>query len=154
MLFLTFLYQYCRKTNRHATVRVILFRSWIESTDTPAVPSPSDVLYDQYVGTQSAPMAFLNPDNTGTKTDRTRRIEILKNQFVSLDTSGSQLAQDIEWNVEMNGPSRKNKDHIKFESSSTASPISGGLYCLLISDQVDASEMSANFVSKLTYYDN
>lgn len=132
----------------HETFRVILFRYWGESTSVPAVPTVSEVL------SNADPLSFLNDDNTGSKGDRERRIEVHKSKIFTLDNV-AKTSMTWKWNLTINGPKKKVKDHIKYGSSSTAVPISGGFFLLFISDNATgANKSSYNFNAKLGFYDN
>lgn len=133
----------------HATHRLIIFRYWGESTDAVPNVTPSDVLAT--VGTQYAPVTHLNDNNTGSRGDRTRRIDILRNEFFTLDLV-SRTSMDFQYNIEMNKASQKN--HIEFRSATTEQAISGGLFMLVITDNATAGDSGLWVGSRLTFYDN
>ena len=129
----------------------MLFRYWGEPTDTPTVPTAADLLVS--TGTQFAPMSQLNDNNTGRRGDRERRIEVLRNEICTLDKVAD-TSLFFDWNIEVNGPSVQNKEHIKFNSLATATPVSGGFYLLFISDQSVSTDMAYYVSSRLVFYDN
>lgn len=132
----------------HETVRVILFRYWGEATSAAPSVTVAEVL------TSADPLSFLQEDNTGRKGDRERRIEVLKSKLFTLD-SVADTSRTWKWAINMNGPQVKNKQHIKFRSSTTEDPISGGIYFLIVTDNSSGANKSAfNFKSRLYYYDN
>lgn len=130
-------------------VRYILFKYWGETTSaaTP-LATASEILSTTL--TSYAPYSQLNPDNVGSRGDRTRRIEVLKSGFYVFDlVSKRQIAKKI--NIKLN--TGQVKEHIRFVDGTTAQPCSGGLYLLFISD--DASSNSKyQFSSKLVFHDN
>lgn len=132
------------------TMRMIIFRYWGEKTSSgaPAVDVASVL---STTGSQYAPLSHLNEDNTGSKGDRTRRIEILKSELVDFDLVQCRTVTR-QLNFVMNQGNKK--EHIKFLSASTLEPISGGLYALFVSS--DATSTNSKYVleSKLTFYDN
>lgn len=132
--------------------RAILFRYWGESPSAGSVVTPSEIL--STVGSQYAPLSHLNEDIVGSRGDRVRRIEVLKNWDILLDKTGANPAMSIDCNIQMNGPGVKNKEHIQFASSATADAVSGGLYLLFISDTATATEVHYKIQSKLVFYDN
>lgn len=137
----------------HTTVRMLVFRYWGEDS-TAAAPIPpvaADII--RTPGTQYAPMSVLNRDNTGSRGDRQRRIEILRSEQITLDKV-SLTSKDFHYNIEMNGTKVPKKEHIKFDSNATASAISGGIYVLFLSDVTTTTDMSYTVVSNLTFYDN
>ena len=132
----------------HETIRVILFRYWGESSD--ALPSviPGDVL------AVVDPLSFLSQNNTGSKGDRERRIEVHKSKLFTLD-SVADTSRTYKWNVQINGVNNKPKEHIKYLSEVTGEPLSGGFYLLFISDNgTGANKASYTIRSKLNFYDN
>lgn len=138
----------------HVTHRVILCRLWSESSSSAPTAVPSDVLNSTQIGTQFAPLAFLTPNNTGPRGDRNRRIEVLHSECFTLDQVGD-TSRTITWNVEVNKGNQK-KEHIEFFDNTTAQPISGGFYLLVINDQAvaNATQQSYTVMSKITFYDN
>lgn len=138
-------------TADHITIRVIFFRYWGE--DANGIPSvaPNDIL--SYIGTSYAPLSTLDSNIVGRRGDRERKIEVFHSEFHTLDPV-SNTAFDIDLNREFNGPTTKNKQHMKFPSSSTTQAISGGIYCLVCTSSATASEVSAELLSKVTFYDN
>lgn len=132
----------------HETFRVMLFRFWgSQSTATPAV-LVSDIL-------QSIdPRSMLNDDNTGSKGDRERRIEVHKSKFFTLDNV-SDTKRAFNWNINVNGKHVTNKQHIKYKTSTTESPVSGGFWLLFLSDNATGANKAAyNFTAATGYYDN
>ena len=131
-----------------AVLRMILFRYWGEATGAGGSVTVSEIL--STVGTQFAPFSHLNDDNVGAKGDRQRRIEILNSELCVFDlTTTRQKAQT--YNIVMN-QGDSNKEHIKFNTASTAEPVSGGLYIMFIGDTITNSKYTLE--SKLTFYDN
>lgn len=135
----------------HETIRLILFRYWGQSTSgTPSVPTVLDIL------TTKNPLSFLNPDNTGGVGRRSRRIEIKRTKLFTINNL-SNTSRTFKFNINTNGPKTPlaKKSHIKFASSSTNPPISGGYYFLIISDNTDTTkESSFSYKAALNYYDN
>lgn len=129
--------------------RVMLFRYWGESPTLAPSVAVNEIL--QNVGTQLAPLSHLNTDITGQKGDRNRRIEVLRNEIVSLDRV-ERRAYVCEWDVQMNGMGTEPKEHIEFRSTTTEEPLSGGVYILFIGKS--ATNDAFTVVSKLTFYDN
>lgn len=138
-------------TADHVSVRVLFFRYWGESSDAAPNVIPGDILAT--ISSQYAPLSTLNDNNTGPRGDRDRRIEVMHSEFHTLDTV-SKTSFDIDLNREFNGPSVKNKQHLKFRSPTTEDPVSGGVYACIISDNATATEISYTMYSKLTFYDN
>lgn len=133
-------------------IRFIIFRYWGESTNVAGGVTVTEVLSN--TGTQFSPLCHLNDDNTGNRGDRQRRIEIHKNEVVNFDlVNYREMA--YSYNIIVNGGDSP-KEHIKFNSSATAEPVSGGFYILFISN--NSGSLNANskyaFESKLTFYDN
>lgn len=135
----------------HTTFRVILFRYYGEATSAAPAVTPAEVL--ETVGTQYAPMSNLNPDNVGSKNDRSRRIQIHHSEICTLDKV-SLTAKDFDWNVEINKGGSYQKDHLRFRSNATEAPIDGGFFLLLISDVITATDLAYYFTSVVRYYDN
>lgn len=127
-------------------VRVILFRYWGESTDATPSVAPGDVLQTATV------LSFLNQNNIGSKGDRERRIEVLKSKMYNLNIISS-VSVNVKWNVQSNGPNTRYKTHMKYRTSATQQPVSGGYYLLVISDSTTAGS-TIDFQSKLSYHDN
>lgn len=140
-------------TSDHSIMRALVFRYWGESSTAilPGVPQVNEILAT--TGTQFAATSVLNRDNTGARGDRERRIEILRNELVCFDKV-SNTCQMYSYNIEMNGPSKQIKEHIKYDSTATASAISGGIYFLVISDVTTATDCAYKLTSNLTFYDN
>lgn len=132
----------------HETIRLICFRYWGEQSSAAPSISPLDVL------TTLDPLSFLNDNNTGKRGDRERRIEIHKSKLFTLDQV-SDTSRTYRWNIEVNGPNKQVKDHIKFRSATTEGPISGGFYMFFISDNATgANKSSITLKTKLNFYDN
>lgn len=132
----------------HETYRIILFRYWGEASSAAPAVTLAEVLQS------SVENAFLNDDNTGSKGDRERRIEVHKSKFFTLD-SVAQTARVFKWNVAVNGPQKKVKEHIKYRTQNTEQPVSGGFYLLIMSDNATGANKSAyKYNSKLVFYDN
>lgn len=131
-------------------VRMILFRYWGESTGVAGSVTPAEVLSS--IGSQFAPFTHLNDDNTGSKGDRQRRIEVFKSKLVNCDQINQQDTVR-KFNIVMNG-GNKAKEHIKWNSSTTAEPVSGGIYVLFISNLLSGTSAKYVLESKLTFYDN
>lgn len=130
-------------------IRMILFRYWGEATSgTPSVTT-SEIL--STTGTQFAPLSHLNDNNTGSKGDRERRIEVLRNDLYSFDLVDK---RDVtgSYNITMNNGNLK--EHIKYDAAATSQPTSGGLYILVISNDATSTNARFTFESKLTFYDN
>lgn len=130
-------------------IRVIVFRYWGEASGAFPLVTPAEVL--RTIGTSYCPLSHLNEDNVGPRGDRTRRIEVLRNEFVSLDNIERRCLA-LKFDIEMNGVAVSRKEHIEFRSSATEDPISGGVYILF------AGKYAVNdgFIleSKMTFYDN
>lgn len=133
------------------THRMIIFRYWGENPNATPSVTATDVL--SVTGTQYSPVSHLNDKITGPRGDRTRRIEILRNEFFTLDTV-SNTSKDFQYNIEMNGKSKNNKEHIEFRSSVFEDPISGGVYILYTNDNATATDQGIWIGSRLTFYDN
>lgn len=133
-------------------VRVLIFRYWGEQVSAAPSVAPAEVL--ETIGTQFAPLSHLNPDVTGSRGDRTRRIEVHKSMNVLLDNVGSKPGEYFSCNIQLNGQGTKRKEHIKFRSSTTEEPVSGGFYALFISDNATSTQVNYHLESKLTFYDN
>ncbi len=129
-------------------IRLMLFRYWGEGTDALPLVEVGDVLVD------SQPYSYLNKDNTGRRGDRDRRIEVHKSKFFQLDKT-TRTNATFKWNIKVNGPEKKIKDHIKFRDSMTDPPASGGFFLLIISDNgVAAEHATMTFNSNMKFYDN
>jgi hypothetical protein len=136
----------------HNTFRYILFRWWGESPNTAGVaPAVTDIIAG--TGTQFAPLSPLVDSITGSKGDRTRRIEVHRTGFVTLDQVGK-TSFDFDLNLELNGKGKSTKEHIEFYGDATAPPTSGGFFMLFVSDNVTAADLSYQLYSHLTFYDN
>lgn len=140
--------------NSHVTCRMIVFRAWI---DNPAGSSgnisANEVLPSTVLSTQYAPLSHLNPTITGPRGDRTRRIEVLRNELFTFNAIDKANAI-FHYNIEMNGKSTSKKEHIEYFSSTTGEPVSGGIYVLFVTDQSAATEFYYQMESKVTFYDN
>lgn len=134
----------------HETVRVMLFMYNGESTSSAPSVTQSEVL-----ATIQNPLSTLNYNNTGSKGDRSRRIEVLRDEIKTLDKVSLTNIQ-IDWNIEINGMKVNNKQHMRFRSSSTEDPVSNGLYLLIMSDNSAASSYKGSYslYNKLVFYDN
>lgn len=140
-------------TATHTTMRFIIFRWWGESPNALGVaPTPSDILHSTLVGTQYAPLAQLNGEITGAKGDRARRIEVHRNGQITLD-SVSKTSMDEEFNITLNGGNAP-KEHMEYQSATTAPPTSGGFYILFINDNAVSTDSAYYLSSRITYYDN
>ncbi len=133
----------------HETVRVIIFRYWGAATSSAPVLSNISTILNT-----NDPLAYLQEENTGSKGDRERRIEVHKSKIFTLDQV-SDTSRTYNWNIVVNGPDKQIKDHIKYRSQTTEQPISGGFYMLVITDNATGSNKSSiNLRTKLGYYDN
>lgn len=133
-------------------IRYIIFRYWGEASSAAATVTPSEVL--STTGSAYAAMSHLNPDNTGSKRDRSRRIEVLRSELLSV-CKGNDTGQHCKMiNIEMNGKNTNSKEHIQFRNNVTGEPISGGIYILFINDTAGATDGAYQLESKLTFYDN
>lgn len=133
----------------HEVVRLIVFRAWIKEAVDGVVPgiSPSDVLY------QVHPLSFLNPDITGKKGDRSRRIQILRNKMVTLDKQ-TITSKTYKFSISMNGPNVANKQPVTYADGANNDAISGAIYYLLVSDNATGSDYANFGVNyKLSFYD-
>lgn len=131
------------------TIRLLIFRWWGEATDAaPPTCTPGEVLYT--VGTQFAPLTHLQPEVTGPKGDRNRRVEVLRNEIFTLD--GTQAKSTTrQYDIEVNGMNAPRKEHIEYGAS--AQPVSGGFFFIIITDNV-ASNVYYKVESKMVFYDN
>jgi len=129
--------------------RVMVFRYWGETPNSTPSVTANEII--QNTGTQFAPLAHLNTDITGQKGDRNRRIEVLRNELVSLDFI-ERRSYVCEWDIQMNGMGVEPKEHIEFRNSDTAEPLSGGVYILFVGGF--ATNDAFKLDSKLTFYDN
>lgn len=137
----------------HLGLRVIIFRWWgSDPNSAGAAPATDDILSSSLVGTQNVVDSFLSSDITGSRGDRNRRIEVLKNYEVVLDANGNSSLQ-VDENITVNG-GKGPKEHIEYFSAATAPPTSGGFYVLICSDSATATDLSYHFNSKVTFYDN
>lgn len=132
-------------------LRVILFRYWGEATSAAPTVTVAEVLRSTALGTVQAPLSHLNEDNTGPKGDRTRRIEVHRNELVNMDGT-ERTAACGEWDVQVNGMNVQQKEHIEYRSGTTEEPISGGFYLLFVG--ASATNDAYQVESKLTFYDN
>lgn len=138
-------------TYGHSTIRYVIFRWWGESPNATGVdPLPSEILTEN--GTTFAPLGMLQPQITGSRGDRNRRIEVHRSGFVTLD-SVSKTSFDEEFNITLNGGNAP-KEHIEYANSTTAPPTSGGFFVLFVSDNAVSGDASFSLVSRLTFYDN
>lgn len=135
--------------NNNNLIRVIVFRYWGEATSAAPSVTASEVL--RTTGSAYCPLSHLNEDNVGPKGDRTRRIEILRNEMVSVDNIDKRCVA-LKWDIEMNGMAVSKKEHIEFRSSTTEDPISGGVYVLFAGKYLGNDGFAME--SKLTFYDN
>jgi len=136
-------------------IRMIIFRYWGESTSSATgsiVVDPDEVI--DAAGTVYAPLSHLNPDNTGSRGDRTRRIEILKSEIYTAVPNSSCARKSFMLNLEMNGKNVNKKEHITFTNSTTAQPISGGLYIMFVSNSATGTDAEYTIQTKLSFYDN
>lgn len=132
----------------HEAFRVIVFRYWGEASSVIPSVSVSEVLQDVNC------LSFLNDDNTGSKGDRERRIEVHKSVLFTLDNVAT-TSRTFKWNITVNGLAKNIKDHIKYRSSNEEQPISGGFYMLIISDNSSfANKSEINLNAKINFYDN
>lgn len=138
-------------TYGHSTIRYVIFRWWGESPNVTGVdPTPSEILTDN--GTLYAPLGMLQPQITGSRGDRNRRIEVHRSGFMTLD-SVSKTSIDEEFNITLNGGNAP-KEHMEYANNTTAPPTSGGFFVLFISDNALTGDASYTMVSRLTFYDN
>lgn len=135
----------------HATHRMIVFRFWGENANAVGTTTPGEVLAT--IGNAFAPMSHLRSTITGPKGDRNRRIEVLRNEQITLDQV-SRTCVDLQYNIEMNGKGKSQKEHIEFFNNATAEPVSGGIYVLFISSHATAANQQFTMESRLTFYDN
>lgn len=131
--------------------RYVIFRYWGESTSAAPSVTASEVL--ETTGTQFAPLSHLNSDNTAGRGDRARRIEVHRSESFCLDKVAN-TSIPLNFNIQVNGGSKKIKEHIEFRSSVNEDPVSGGFYLLVISDNATSTELHYKIESKLTFYDN
>lgn len=132
----------------HETFRLILFRYWGEATNIAPVTSVNEIL------SSGNTYSFLNEDNTGSRGDRERRIEIHKNKYFTLDNVAS-TSRSIKWSVQVNGVGKQVKEHMKYRTTATEQAISGGFHLLLLSSNTTAANYSdIIFNAKLSFYDN
>lgn len=133
-------------------LRVITFRWWgaAATGGAPAAPTAAQILRN--TGTVYSPFSHLHEDIVGSRGDRERRIEVLRSDLIP-SSNVSDVTQILEYNIKMNGKNVNKKEHIEFDGSATAEPVSGGIYILLISHTVGAS-LTVYSECKLTFYDN
>ena len=136
-------------TEESEVIRIIVFRYWGEGTDAAPNVTVGDIL------DIANPLSFLNDNNTGSRGDRERRIQIHKSYLLALNKSDKAL-RTFKLNIAVNKPSNKRKEHMKFRSSATEDAISGGFYVLVIGENlVGAVEKNSIDVrGKLNFYDN
>lgn len=135
--------------------RVIIFRYWGEATSAAGSVTAAEVLTT--TGSALAPFSTLAEANLGSKGDRSRRIEVLRNEILYFDNNGGDSGKILEYNIEMNGQNKSKKEHIEFVGSGTAEPCSGGLYMLIIGGHDPASYSTDTaywLTSRLAFYDN
>lgn len=136
----------------HTAMRVMVFRFWgQDSSVAGTIPTASEILASS--GGQFGPYSQLNDNQSGRKGDRERRIEVLKNVQVTLDENASR-SLDFDWNIEINGASKKVKSHTKYHGATNEVPISGGTFIMFISDNATNTNAGYKFRSKVTFYDN
>lgn len=140
-------------TVKKVIARAILFRWYGDASSIANTPIPSEILNITIVGSLYSPLAHLNPNVTGPKGDRIRRIEVLKNELCTF-SSTSNWSDTVSFNIDLNPKEKANKEHIEYLNNVTAEPISGGLYLLLVSDQSVSTEFGYQLEGKLTFYDN
>lgn len=133
----------------HETIRMMVFRYWGEQTSASDIPAVSEVL------NTLDPLSFLSEDNTGSRGDRERRIEVHKSKIFTLDKV-AQTSRTYKLNIQLNGMNKNVKDHIKYrESGVNPYPVSGGFFILFISDNATGSNKSSfNYNSKMSFHDN
>lgn len=137
-------------TTNHTTVRMIIFRWWGEAVGgAGATPTASEIL--GIVSDQYAPLRHLSSKITGSKGDRSRRIEVHRNELFTLDQR-SITSKDFSYNITLNG-GNKPKEHMEFGTSATNPPTDGGFFILFISD-VLGTDVSYYLSSKVVFYDN
>lgn len=135
--------------NNNNLIRVMVFRYWGETTSAAPAVTAAEVL--RTVGSAYCPLSHLNEDNVGPRGDRTRRIEVLRNEMVSVDNIEKRCIA-FHFDIEMNGMNVAKKEHIEWRSSATEDPISGGIYVLFAGKYLGNDGYA--FESKLTFYDN
>ncbi len=131
--------------------RVILFQYWGDPLDSSSTPSPGDIL--QYTGASTSVFSPLNDDITGPPRDRARKIRVLADRL-EVHCPYSHTATSLELHTDVNPVASEVKEHIKFYDTSTTAPISGGIFILLMSDQVTGTYTQYGFTSRLQFYDN
>lgn len=139
-------------SKQYSRLRVMIFQYWGESTSAAPSVAVSEILSDA-----TNPCSFLNDDNTGARGDRERRIRVARNQILTLDKVGY-TSRTLNFNMQVNGPKKKVKEHIKFRSTTTEQPISNGFYVLLLSSDPNAlgaaTKVAYTLDAKLNFYDN
>lgn len=133
----------------HETFRVMLFRYWGSETDAAPAVAVGDIF-----DSANTPNSMLEADNTGKRGDRERRIEVHKSKYFTLDNV-SDTSRTWKWNVQINGMNKNVKEHIKYRSTTTEDPVSGGFYLVAISDNgTGANKAALEGISKLGFHDN
>lgn len=133
----------------HETIRVILFRFWGEQASSAPAVITSEILESA-----TNPLSFLDDNITGSKGDRERRIEVVKSKLFTLDSVAS-TSRTFKYNIAINGPNKQVKEHLKFRSTVTENPVSGGFYLLFLSDNgTGANKSSYTVNAKVNFYDN
>lgn len=130
--------------------RFILFRYWGETTSAAPLVAPAEIL--STVGTQFAPLSHLNEANTGSRGDRSRRIEVHRSENFLLDKVGK-THQCFNFNIAING-GNKPKEHMEYRGAATEEPVSGGFYVMFVSDNATSTEVHYKLESRLSFYDN
>lgn len=136
----------------HTTHRVIVFRYWGEDSNV-AGPSVTTADILETTASQYSPVSHLRSTITGSRGDRNRRIEVLRNEFFTLDLN-TEAQKAIHYNIEMNGKGSKTKEHIEFRNNTTEQPTSGGIYVLYVNDNATSTDQGIWVGSRLTFYDN
>lgn len=136
----------------HTVCRIIVFRWWGEDPNAVGVaPVPGDII--EGVSDAYSPYKPLSDRVTGPKGDRNRRIEVHRTELFTLD-SVSRTSYDFDYNIQINGPGKKNKEHIEFYNNTTAPPTSGGFYLMIIGNHATSADTTMTGMSKLVFYDN
>lgn len=128
--------------NMFDVVRMIVFR-WKDNS----TPTVADIVEDN-----SNPIYSPLNDNISGNT-RDRQIDIIKSKwFLTGGESPSNGGVFYKKNIDLNPPSKRVKDHVKYDDTSTTAP-SGGIYIMMIGTQaVNTTNFKGSH--KLSFHDN
>lgn len=122
-------------------IRFMVFR-WKDNS----TPTIADIVEDS----SNPVFSPLNDNIAGNRKDR--KIDVIKNKtFVFGDASYSNAIQYKKM-IDLNPPVKQMKDHVKYDNTTTTSPM-GGIYIMVVGIQaVNLSSLSG--MAKLSFHDN